>query len=96
MLPQDLENKINRYHETLIQERALKEKLIKKLKAIKDVVNRHKTPQAPRTASKAGGIPFGLGAMAAAFMPVGNAGDNNQTHADELLTQVKKILDNHN
>jgi len=93
MSTKELQEKISRYHETLLQERELKEQLIKKLQAIREVVSRHRAPPAPRTASKAGGIPFGLGAVAAAFMPVGNAGDNNQTYSDKLLMEVKNILD---
>lgn len=87
MPTEDLQEKINRYHETLVKERKLKDQLVKKLQAITEIVARHKSP---RMASKAGGIPFGLGGVAAAFMPV--SAQNDTTHSDKLLEEIKKVL----
>ena len=88
MSTEDLQEKINRYHETLVKERKLKDQLVKKLQAITEIVARHKSP---RMASKAGGIPFGLGGVvAAAFMPV--SAQNDTTHSDKLLEEIKKVL----
>tara|TARA_B100001059_G_C17413274_1_gene369545 strand:- start:123 stop:401 length:279 start_codon:yes stop_codon:yes gene_type:complete len=89
----ELKDIVSKYRQTLVQERKLKDKLVAKLEAIATVVARHDDVK-HRTPSKPGGIPFGLGVMAAAFMPRANAGDNKTTHADQLLTEIKQILEN--
>lgn len=97
MSTEELETRIKQYHETLVKERKVKDQLVKKLEAIRKVVNHHRPlGRAPRTASKAAGIPFGLSGLstlaAAAFMPTDNAGDNPNSNADQLLIEVKRIL----
>ena len=95
MSTEELEAQIKQYHETLVKERKVKDQLVKKLEAIRKVVNHHRG-RTPRTASKAAGIPFGLSGLstlaAAAFMPTDNAGDNPNSNADRLLIEVKRIL----
>ncbi len=83
-----LEDKIALYHQTLIKEREIKEKLVAKLKNIKEIVSRYRTART-RTPSKAAGIPFGLGSVAAVFMAPSNVSDNN---AEKLLLEIKNIL----
>ena len=94
MSTEELETRIKQYHETLVKERKVKDQLVKKLEAIRKVVNHHRPRgRTPRTASKAAGIPFGLSSLAAAaFMPTDNAGDNPNSNADRLLIEVKRIL----
>ena len=94
MSTEELEAQIKQYHETLVKERKVKDQLVKKLEAIRKVVNHHRPRgRTPRTASKAAGIPFGLSSLAAAaFMPTDNAGDNPNSNADRLLIEVKRIL----
>jgi len=94
MSTEELEARIKQYHETLVKERKVKDQLVKKLEAIREVVDHHRPRgRTPRTASKAAGIPFGLSSLVtAAFMPTDNAGDNPNSNADRLLIEVKRIL----
>ena len=91
-----MEEKIKKYHETLLEERRIKEELIKKLKAIRRVVHQYKPNngrRSRRTAAKAAGIPFGLSTLAKGiFMAPDNIGDNPQSNADRIVDEIKRIL----
>ena len=95
MTTEELQSKIKQYHETLVKEREIKDQLVTKLDAIREVVSRYQGRSAPRTGSKPGGIPFGLSGLntlAAAFMPIDNSGDNPITSADRTIADIKRIL----
>ena len=94
MSTEELESQIKQYHDTLVKERKVKNQLVAKLEAIQKVVSQHtsRRVRSSRTASKAGGIPFGVSSLARSiiFMNPDNTGD--APSADSALLKIRKIL----
>jgi hypothetical protein len=74
----ELEEKIQRYHTTLLQERDVKNKLVNKLLRIQNLVEGRN-----RSQSKRGGIPF-----YAAFM----SRNTTSMRSTEIIDKIRKIL----
>ena len=74
----ELEEKIQKYHTTLLQERDVKNKLVNKLLRIQNLVEGRN-----RSQSKRGGIPF-----YAAFMPR----NMPSMRSTEIIEEIRKIL----
>ena len=85
-----LDNK--RYHDTLLKEREIKTKLVKKIQAIKKVISVYdQNKNAPRSGSKAGGIPFAFNrVVASVFMPSSN--NRRDVEADKTIRKIKNLI----
>ena len=97
-----MDETIKKYHETLIKEREIKKKLVKKLSDIQRVISKYIREKKAyiRTPSKSGGIPFMAAASrftvsASPFLSPSECYNNKSgPNADKTITRIDYILRN--
>jgi hypothetical protein len=94
-----MEETIKKYHETLIKEREIKKKLVKKLSDIQRVISKYISQKKAyiRTPSKSGGIPFMAAASrfavgAAPFLSPSECYNKPGPNADKVIAKIDYII----